>query len=168
MDWLHVAAGRRVLRVARRAGQARLIPLLTATTSTSCAPDFSHYPATYTSHNLTWMLSRHGNKQFTDLSPELSDELDWKAATLRTLAHHLDITALAYEPVSGILAVGTFGCSYWRKCRRLSTGCRNEQGVHRPLRRPVSWSGAPTRVAGPAADTKSALCCLVVQAHLCR
>lgn len=52
------------------------------------------------------MLSRHGNKSFADLSPELSDELDWKAGTLRTLIHHLDITALAYEPVSGILAVG--------------------------------------------------------------
>ena len=52
------------------------------------------------------MLSRHGNKVFPDLSPELSDELDWKAGTLRTLIHHLDTTAWAYEPVSGLLAVG--------------------------------------------------------------
>ena len=52
------------------------------------------------------MLSRYGNKGFTDFSAELNDELDWKAGTLRALAHHLDVTALAYEPVSGILAVG--------------------------------------------------------------
>lgn len=84
------------------------IPLVTATTSTSCTPDFLRSLAANTPRNLTWMLSRHGNKQFIDLSPELSDELDWKAATLRTLAHHLDITALAYEPVSGILAVGAY------------------------------------------------------------
>ncbi|KAJ3520531.1 hypothetical protein NM688_g9149 [Phlebia brevispora] len=55
------------------------------------------------------MLSLHGNrdKQFIDLSAELFDEIDWKAGTLRTLIHHLDIAAWAYEAVSGLLAIGT-------------------------------------------------------------
>ena len=53
------------------------------------------------------MLSKSNAKLFVDLSVELADELDWQAGTLRTLNHHLDITAWAYEAVSGILAIGT-------------------------------------------------------------
>ena len=46
-------------------------------------------------------------KPYIDLSLELSDDLDWKAGTLRNFEHHLDISALAYEAVSGLLAIGT-------------------------------------------------------------
>ena len=53
------------------------------------------------------MLSRSNVKPFVDLSVELVDELDWQAGTLRTLDHHLDITAWAYEAVSALLAIGT-------------------------------------------------------------
>ena len=42
-----------------------------------------------------------------DLSAELNDEHDWKAGTLRTFDHHLDITAWAYEPLSHLLAIGS-------------------------------------------------------------
>ena len=42
-----------------------------------------------------------------DLSVALSDELDWKAGTLRTFEHHFDISAWAFAPLSGLLAIGT-------------------------------------------------------------
>lgn len=53
------------------------------------------------------MLSRSNAKPLLDLSIELADEIDWQAGTLRTFEHHLDITAWAYEAVSGIIAIGT-------------------------------------------------------------
>ena len=68
------------------------------------------------------LLSRHSNNSFTDLSLELSDELDWKAGTLKAFEHHLDITALAYEPVSGILAIGMLYTEDERVWYSLSTG----------------------------------------------
>ena len=53
----------------------------------------------------TAMLFKH-DKSHIDLSLELADEIDWQAGTLRHVRHHLDITAFATEPVSGLLAVG--------------------------------------------------------------
>ena len=88
------------------------------------------------------MLSRHGNKSFTDLSPELSDELDWKAGTLRTLVHHLDITALAYDPVSGILAIGALARVTSIEMVRIERVHRNKQGLRRPIWRSISGGGA--------------------------
>ncbi|KAI0081067.1 hypothetical protein K474DRAFT_1656898 [Panus rudis PR-1116 ss-1] len=52
------------------------------------------------------MFSRH-DKTYTDLSAELNDESDWKVGTLKPLRYHLDICTLAFEPVSGLLAIGT-------------------------------------------------------------
>ncbi|KAH9936968.1 uncharacterized protein B0H18DRAFT_1112864 [Fomitopsis serialis] len=46
------------------------------------------------------------DKSYVDLSLELSDEIDWQAGTLRHVRHHLNVTALATEPVSGLLAAG--------------------------------------------------------------
>ena len=51
------------------------------------------------------MLFKH-DKNHVDLSLELSDEIDWQAGTLRHARHHLDITAFATDPVSGLLVVG--------------------------------------------------------------
>lgn len=47
------------------------------------------------------------SKSFVDLSAELNDEHDWKAGTLRTFEHHLDLTAWAYDPLNGLFAIGT-------------------------------------------------------------
>lgn len=51
------------------------------------------------------MFFKH-DKEYVDLSLEVSDTADWQAASLRRIRHHLDIKALACEPVSGLLAVG--------------------------------------------------------------
>ncbi|CAL1694488.1 unnamed protein product [Somion occarium] len=53
------------------------------------------------------MFARHDNKTFNDLSAELNDEQDWQAGILRRLNHYLDVSTFAYEPVSGLLAIGT-------------------------------------------------------------
>ncbi|GJE89618.1 hypothetical protein PsYK624_057220 [Phanerochaete sordida] len=53
------------------------------------------------------MLTKADQRPYIDLSAELNDELDWKAGTLRTFEHHLDISAWAYEAVSGLIAIGT-------------------------------------------------------------
>ncbi|KAK1234875.1 Lethal(2) giant larvae sro7 [Marasmius sp. AFHP31] len=42
-----------------------------------------------------------------DLSSDLHDALDWKPGPLRVFEYALNITALAIEPISGLLAVGT-------------------------------------------------------------
>lgn len=52
------------------------------------------------------MFSKNTQKTFIDLSAELNDELDWEVGDLRLFEYHLNVTALAYEPVSGFLAVG--------------------------------------------------------------
>ncbi|KAI0783299.1 lethal giant larvae like, C-terminal-domain-containing protein [Abortiporus biennis] len=52
------------------------------------------------------MFSRIDSKTFPDLSAELNDEADWQAGTLKTFQQFLDVCAVAYEPVSGLLAVG--------------------------------------------------------------
>ncbi|OCH89538.1 hypothetical protein OBBRIDRAFT_881275 [Obba rivulosa] len=53
------------------------------------------------------MFSFKNEKDYVDLSLELSDETDWRVETLRTFNHHLDITALAVDSISGLFAVGT-------------------------------------------------------------
>lgn len=42
----------------------------------------------------------------TDLSTDLQDEQDWKVGTLKTFDFPLNITTLAIEPISRLLAVG--------------------------------------------------------------
>lgn len=42
----------------------------------------------------------------TDLSADLQDEQDWKVGTLKTFDFPLNITTLAIEPISRLLAVG--------------------------------------------------------------
>lgn len=51
------------------------------------------------------MFFKH-DKDYIDLSMEVSDAADWQAGTLRTVFHHLDIVAFGIESVSGLLAVG--------------------------------------------------------------
>ncbi|KIK70617.1 hypothetical protein GYMLUDRAFT_32661 [Collybiopsis luxurians FD-317 M1] len=56
------------------------------------------------------MFSQHHSRdKFLDFSLELRDGQDWKLAVFRTLESALKVTALAYEPISGLLAVGTPG-----------------------------------------------------------
>ncbi|KAF8808127.1 WD40 containing snare-dependent exocytosis protein [Phlegmacium glaucopus] len=52
------------------------------------------------------MLSKHP-VHLADLSSDIRDELDWKIGSLRTLEFPLNITSLAIEPVTGLLAAGT-------------------------------------------------------------
>ncbi|KAJ7040330.1 WD40 containing snare-dependent exocytosis protein [Mycena alexandri] len=44
---------------------------------------------------------------FKDLSADLRDETDYKVATLKSFEYPLNITAVAVEPLAGLLAVGT-------------------------------------------------------------
>ncbi|KAI0778696.1 lethal giant larvae like, C-terminal-domain-containing protein [Trametes elegans] len=53
------------------------------------------------------MFSSHAVKNLPDLSLDLSDPADWEPGTLRTIPYHLDLTAVATDPVSGLFAVGT-------------------------------------------------------------
>ncbi|TBU34396.1 hypothetical protein BD309DRAFT_946162 [Dichomitus squalens] len=53
------------------------------------------------------MFTSPAIKALPDLSLDLSDATDWQAGLLRTVRHHLDITAVATEPLSGLFAVGT-------------------------------------------------------------
>lgn len=78
--------------------------------------------------------------RYIDLSIELADELDWKAGTLRNFEHHLDITAWAYEAVSGLLAIGPC-LSIFASLSLIA--CRDGRWIHRHLR--WSWSRAPNR-----------------------
>ncbi|KAG7099718.1 hypothetical protein E1B28_001536 [Marasmius oreades] len=42
-----------------------------------------------------------------DLSNDLHDEVDWKPGPLRVFEYALNVTAIAIEPISGLLAIGT-------------------------------------------------------------
>ncbi|KAI0828996.1 lethal giant larvae like, C-terminal-domain-containing protein [Trametes gibbosa] len=53
------------------------------------------------------MFASQAVKGLADLSLDLSDPSDWEAAILRTIQYHVDVTAVAADPVSGLLAVGT-------------------------------------------------------------
>ena len=114
------------------------------------------------------MLTKASSKPYIDLSAELNDELDWKAGTLRTLVHHLDITALAYEPVSGILAIGALARITSIEMTRIERVHRNKQGLRRPIWRSVSGSGASPGAVRATTDTKPALRSLAIQACLRR
>ncbi|KAJ7170200.1 WD40 containing snare-dependent exocytosis protein [Mycena filopes] len=52
-------------------------------------------------------MFKHDRNVFTDLSADLRDKTDWKPATLRSFEYPLNITAVAVEPLAGLLAVGT-------------------------------------------------------------
>lgn len=52
-------------------------------------------------------LKRHSHDDLPDLSLELRDEINWVPGTLRTTEYLLNITALAFEPIGKLLAVGT-------------------------------------------------------------
>ncbi|KAJ3988441.1 WD40 containing snare-dependent exocytosis protein [Lentinula detonsa] len=54
------------------------------------------------------MFSKH-HDTFIDLSLDLHEPQDWKPGVLRTLDYASKVTALAYEPIAGLLAVGTSG-----------------------------------------------------------
>ena len=47
-------------------------------------------------------------KSLPNLSLDVSDASDWQHGPLRRLEHHLDITALATEPASGLFAIGRY------------------------------------------------------------
>ncbi|KAF9074911.1 WD40 containing snare-dependent exocytosis protein [Rhodocollybia butyracea] len=53
------------------------------------------------------MFSKHDH--FLDLSLELREEQDWAPGVLRAFDIASKVTALAYEPIAGLLAVGTPG-----------------------------------------------------------
>ena len=55
------------------------------------------------------MFSKHPEHVLPDLSLDLRDQHDWKLGQLRTFNFPHDITSLALEPVTGLLAVGTSG-----------------------------------------------------------
>ncbi|KAF5385371.1 hypothetical protein D9615_001225 [Tricholomella constricta] len=55
------------------------------------------------------MFRRHSDVVYIDLSMDLRDPDDWKAGSLRTFEYPLNITTLATEPISGLLAIGTAG-----------------------------------------------------------
>ncbi|GLB35825.1 putative lethal giant larvae(Lgl) like, C-terminal [Lyophyllum shimeji] len=55
------------------------------------------------------MFHRHNDAVYMDLSLDLRDHDDWQAGVLRTMDYPLNITALAVEPISGLLAIGTAG-----------------------------------------------------------
>ncbi|PFH52244.1 hypothetical protein AMATHDRAFT_140320 [Amanita thiersii Skay4041] len=53
------------------------------------------------------MFQRHRDRTFHDLSSELRDAHQWKPNNLRKLQFPSDITALAFDPLFGLLAIGT-------------------------------------------------------------
>ncbi|KAI8981153.1 lethal giant larvae like, C-terminal-domain-containing protein [Trametes punicea] len=53
------------------------------------------------------MFTSQTVRHLPDLSLDLSEQSDWEAGLLRTVQYHADITAVATDPVSGLLAVGT-------------------------------------------------------------
>ncbi|KAG6829267.1 hypothetical protein H0H87_012084 [Tephrocybe sp. NHM501043] len=55
------------------------------------------------------MFRRHNDAVFMDLSLDLRDAGDWKVGPLRAIDFPQNITALATEPISGLLAIGTAG-----------------------------------------------------------
>jgi hypothetical protein len=52
------------------------------------------------------MFNKH-NDVYMDLSIDMRDPDDWNVGTLRLFDYPLNITALATEPISRLLAVGT-------------------------------------------------------------
>lgn len=52
------------------------------------------------------MFRRQNDAVYMDLSMELRDPDDWNVGPLRTLDYPLNITTIAIEPISGLLAIG--------------------------------------------------------------
>jgi syntaxin-binding protein 5 len=57
------------------------------------------------------MFHKH-NDTYIDLSIDMRDPDDWNVGTLRSFHYPLNITALATEPISRLLAVGTTFCCH--------------------------------------------------------
>ena len=53
------------------------------------------------------MPQRHHERAFQNLSVELEESQQWKPNELKRLYFPKDYTAIAYEPVTGLLAIGT-------------------------------------------------------------
>jgi syntaxin-binding protein 5 len=53
------------------------------------------------------MLQRHHERAFQNLSVELEESQQWKPNELTRLYFPKDYTAFEYEPVTGLLAIGT-------------------------------------------------------------
>ena len=54
------------------------------------------------------MFSKHPEHVLADVSADLRNEQDWKLGSLRILDFPLNVTALAVEPIIGLLAVGMY------------------------------------------------------------
>ncbi|KAJ6621080.1 lethal giant larvae like, C-terminal-domain-containing protein [Mycena sp. CBHHK59/15] len=52
-------------------------------------------------------MFKHDRTVYLDLSTDLRDNSDWNAAALRSFEYPLDVTTLAVEPISSLLAIGT-------------------------------------------------------------
>lgn len=55
------------------------------------------------------MFSKHYGTVLADLSADLRNEADWNVGSLRKFIFPLNITALAVEPIAGLLAAGMSG-----------------------------------------------------------
>ncbi|KAI0639923.1 lethal giant larvae like, C-terminal-domain-containing protein [Trametes polyzona] len=53
------------------------------------------------------MFASQAVKSLPDLSLDLSDPADWQPGLFRTIQYHVDVTAVATDPVYGLFAVGT-------------------------------------------------------------
>jgi hypothetical protein len=73
-----------------------------------------------------------------DLSVDLWDPDDWKVGTLRSFDHLRNITALATEPISKLLAIGTVVHRLLSLIARTTSDNRDCRGVCLRLWRP--WS----------------------------
>ena len=54
------------------------------------------------------MFASQAVKTLSNLSLDISDPEDWEAGLLEAIEYHSDITATAFEPTSGLFAVGVF------------------------------------------------------------
>lgn len=68
------------------------------------------------------MLSFKSHSAAPDHSFELRDTVDWSVGCVRTLEQHADVVALAYDPVTSLLACGTCGPRQ-RLCHQLAAEC---------------------------------------------
>lgn len=52
------------------------------------------------------MFAKQQDTALADLSTDLCDETDWKIGILRTFTFPLNVSAVAVEPLAGLIAVG--------------------------------------------------------------
>lgn len=131
-DWSQTAAGRDTEMAFSQTQDFVAETRLTATPRRHLGRSFTYitntnpYLLTTPESHVKWSIMRSKTEQtLIDLSVDLSDEIDWRAGTLRTFEHRLDISAWAYESLSGLLAVGTYLflsfnliCTYFRYQQR--------------------------------------------------